>query len=150
MYYRQTVKLKNTDFKTVIAAFHDINFVKFLTSLQPVKIIKWTGIKDGDIAYFKIWFFGWKNLFVTHKEYKKTDSSLSFIDFAENSFPFGIITWNHTHEVRLENESVLIIDNVTFTHGNKFLGILVYPILIIPIIVRKFLYRLYFYRKLFY
>lgn len=149
MRYKQKVRLKNSDFKMVSAAFHDFTFVKFLTSLQPIKIIKWTGIKENDIAHFKIWFFGWKNLFVTHKNYKKTDFSLSFIDYAENSFPFGIVVWSHTHEVRDDGKSVCIIDNVTYKHKSKFLGILVYPIVVFPIFIRKISYRLFFYKNYF-
>ena len=149
MFYRQKVKLKNIDFRKVTAAFHDFRFVKFLTYLQPVKIIKWTGIKDGDTAEFEVWFFGWKKLFVTHQNYKKTNCTLSFTDYADSSFPFGVAVWSHTHEVRIEAETICIVDDVKFTHKNRYLGILVYPILVAPIFIRKISYRLFFYKNYF-
>ena len=70
MQYSQVVGLKDLKYKDVEAAFHDIHFVKFLTSFQPVKIIQWEGIKTDKVAYFKLWLFGWKDFKVKHQEYK--------------------------------------------------------------------------------
>tara|TARA_Y100000996_G_C22389083_1_gene588381 strand:- start:55 stop:498 length:444 start_codon:yes stop_codon:yes gene_type:complete len=143
MKYNQTVKIKNVDFKIVNQAFHSINFVNFLTSFQPVKIINWSGVKDGDEAYFKLWFFGWKDFKVKHEKYNVSEMKLSFIDRGIK-LPLGIDSWEHTHIVKMDKEHTIIKDKVCFTHSNKFLSYLLFPILIFPIFIRKLLYKVYF------
>ena len=143
MKYNQTVKIKNVDFKIVNQAFHSINFVNFLTSFQPVKIINWSGVKDGDEAYFKLWFFGWKDFKVKHEKYNVSEMKLSFIDRGIK-LPLGIDSWEHTHIVKMDKEHTIIKDKVCFTHSNNFLSYMLYPILIFPIFIRKFLYKVYF------
>ena len=60
MLFKQKVHLKKINQYDVIESFHNRDFVDFLISFQPVKILKWTGIKNGESASFKFWFFGWK------------------------------------------------------------------------------------------
>ena len=94
MFYNQKVKIKNTPFNKVVDSFHDLDFVKFLITLQPVKIIKWAGILDGDRAHFMFWFFGWKDFKVVHKNYTKaTKNFFCFTDYGQN-LPLGLIYWN--------------------------------------------------------
>ena len=143
MFYKQKVKIKNISFHEVVSSFHDLKFVKFLITLQPVKIISWNGIYNTDRAYFMFWLLGWKNFKVIHKDYQKpTDIYFSFVDKGE-VLPLGLIYWKHKHSVIYENNEIFIIDDINFKHKN-FLGIFLYPILIAPIFVRKILYRLYF------
>ena len=80
MRYNQKVKIRNVDFKIVTKAFHAIEFVNFLTIFQPVKIISWKGIRDGEIAHFKLWLFGWKNFKVKHEGYRGDIDKLVVID----------------------------------------------------------------------
>tara|TARA_B100000424_G_C22910494_1_gene484352 strand:+ start:351 stop:788 length:438 start_codon:yes stop_codon:yes gene_type:complete len=143
MIYKQNVILKKTDFDKVVKSFHSIKIVKFLTRFQPVKIINWSGIQNNDKAYFKLWFFGWKNFRVIHKDYKLKKDRLSFIDKGEE-LPFGIIFWEHRHTVEKIEKGTLISDVVNFKHSNKYLEYLLFPILMFPIIIRKFLYKIYF------
>ena len=111
MFYEQKVLLKNIEVLKVINSFHDKSFVKFLITLQPVKIISWDGIEDGKEAVFKFWLFGWKTMKVVHKSYVNRDQYLSFEDKGIE-IPFGLSTWNHHHIVE--------------TQKNKFGGVSIF------------------------
>ena len=143
MNYKQNVKLKNINFEKVSEGFHNIKFVEFLTQSQPVKIIEWTGIQNGKKAHFKLWFFGWRNFKVSHEAYQKNNKILYFIDRGID-LPFGLSSWEHQHIVKKEKDTVLVKDIVNYSHPNKFIGIILYPMLVFPIIIRKILYKLYF------
>lgn len=143
MTYFQKVKIKNISFHNVVSSFHDLNFVKFLIALQPVKIIDWNGINNKHTAHFMFWFLGWKDFKVVHENYQQaTNTYFSFIDRGV-VLPLGLKSWKHKHSVLFEKNEVFIIDDINFEHEN-ILGILLYPILVAPIIIRKILYRLYF------
>ena len=146
MRYNQNVIIKNYDFNKVKESFHNIEIVKFLTRFQPVKIIHWSGITNGEKAHFKLWLLGWKNFKVEHKEYKSDKDQLFFIDKGIE-LPLGITCWEHKHIVKKMNKNTLIQDKVYFNHSNKYIGYLLFPVLMFPIIIRKLFYRLYFINK---
>ncbi len=147
MKYYQTVKLSKVDFKIVNKAFNDINFVKFLTSFQPVKIINWSGIEDDKMAFFKLWFLGWNNFKVKHSNYIKNKNELSFIDEGVE-LPLGLKSWHHKHIVEKKGNGTIIIDSLTIEHTNSLIGYILLPMFISPIIIRKILYRIYFFKKI--
>ena len=143
MLYKQTVKIKNRNIEKIIDSFHSKDFIKFLISYQPVKIIKWNGIENNLEAHLKFWLFKWHSFIVIHKNYKRTNNFLSFIDKGI-TLPLGITEWNHLHEVKFSNNKIIIKDNIEFKHRFYIFEFVLYPILIIPIIMRKFLYKIYF------
>ncbi len=145
MIYKQTVSIKNANFDKVCNSFHDRKFVDFLTSLQPVKIISWTGIENDKIAFFKLWFFGWRDFKVKHSEYTIENNILSFKDIGQE-LPFGLTSWNHKHTVKKDKDKILIVDVIKIKHKNLILGYILLPMLVVPIFIRKFLYPLYFYK----
>ena len=147
MKYCQTVKLSKVDFNLVNKAFNDINFVKFLTSFQPVKIINWSGIEDDKMAFFKLWFLGWNNFKVKHSNYIKNKNELSFIDEGVE-LPLGLRSWHHKHIVKKKGNGTIIIDSLTIEHSNRLIGYILFPMFISPIIIRKILYRIYFFKKI--
>ena len=57
MNYKQTVIIKNVSLSQANKTFNDIKFLKYLITLQPVKIIRWDGTYDGAKAHMKFWFF---------------------------------------------------------------------------------------------
>tara|TARA_Y100000590_G_scaffold460227_1_gene619102 strand:- start:455 stop:895 length:441 start_codon:yes stop_codon:yes gene_type:complete len=143
MKYKQTVEIENICFEKATNEFKNINFVKFLTKLQPIKIINWEGIKNNDEAFFKLWFFGWKNFKVKHINYKFNDKELTFIDYG-TELPFGLKSWEHKHILENSRNGIRIIDSLKINHGKKIIGLILYPILIFPIVTRKILYKIYF------
>jgi len=143
MKYKQTVEIDNICFEKATNEFKNINFVKFLTKLQPIKIINWEGIKNNDEAFFKLWFFGWKNFKVKHINYKFNDKELTFIDYG-TELPFGLKSWEHQHTLKNSSNGIIIIDSLKIKHSKNFIGIILYPMLVFPIILRKILYKIYF------
>ena len=143
MRYRQKVIIKNSNIQKVIRSFHEIKFIKFLVSFQPVKIIKWNGINNNLIAHLKFWLINWHSFIVIHKKYKKTDTMLSFIDEGLE-LPIGITYWKHEHIIKEIKNQITIEDRINFKHRYYLVGIILYPILVCPILIRKALYPLYF------
>tara|TARA_Y100001970_G_C14248843_1_gene870304 strand:- start:1402 stop:1842 length:441 start_codon:yes stop_codon:yes gene_type:complete len=143
MLYKQTVNIKDRNIEKVIDSFHRIDFIKFLISFQPVKIIKWHGIENNLSAHLKFWLFKWHSFIVIHKNYKRTDNSLSFVDKGI-TLPLGITEWDHLHKVEYLNNEIVISDSIEFKHRFYIFEFMLYPILISPIIIRKFLYKIYF------
>ena len=143
MLYKQTVKIKNGNIDKIIDSFHRKDFIKFLISFQPVKIIKWNGIENNLKAHLKFWLFKWHSFIVIHKNYKRTENLLSFVDKGV-TLPLGITEWNHLHQVKYSNNKIIISDNIEFKHRFYIFELILYPILISPIIMRKFLYKIYF------
>ena len=141
--YNQKVKIKHIEYDIVCEQFNNLEFVKYLTQFQPVKVLKWDGINNGCEAIFKIWLFKWHVFSVVHDNYNKQENCLSFYDNG-TKLPFGIINWNHKHQIEINGKSVVIFDNLKFEHNNLLLALLLYPILISPILIRKILYPLYF------
>tara|TARA_B110000116_G_scaffold265092_1_gene273761 strand:+ start:5153 stop:5590 length:438 start_codon:yes stop_codon:yes gene_type:complete len=143
MKFYQEVKIKNIRFEDVIKSFHDISFVKFLTYLQPIKIIDWDGIQNGKLAFFKLWFLGWKSFKVKHSNYKNRPDEFSFIDKGIE-LPLGLKFWGHKHIVKKNEKDISIIDSLNIEHSNRLIGYIIFPILIFPIFIRIFLYKIYF------
>ena len=143
MLYKQIVNIKDRNIEKVIDSFHKRDFINFLISFQPVKIIKWDGIENNLSAHLKFWLFKWHSFIVIHKNYIRTDNSLSFIDKGI-TLPLGITEWNHLHKVEYSNNKIVISDSIEFKHRFYIFEFMLYPILISPIIMRKFLYKIYF------
>ena len=143
MEYNQKVLIKKNTSDTVIKAFHNIKFVKFLMLLQPIKIINWDGIENNKKAAFNLWFFGWRKFEVEHSNYSKSQNKLSFVDQGIK-LPLGISSWHHEHIVEEHKKGSLIIDKLNFNHTNKLIGYLIYPLLVFPIFIRHVLYKIYF------
>ena len=143
MKFYQEVKIRTSKFENIVESFHNINFVKFLTYLQPIRIIHWDGIEDNKTAFFKLWFLGWNNFKVIHSNYKNNSNELFFIDKG-TELPLGLKSWSHKHTIKKNKNYVSIIDSLDIEHSNKLFGYILYPILIFPIIIRIFLYKIYF------
>ena len=142
MKYQQSVIVKDISIEAAKSAFNDLNFLKHLIALQPVKVVKWDGTFDGAVAHMRFWFFGWKDFIVEHNSNEEKRSSFSFKDTG-STLPFGLTKWEHTHKVMKINSDINIIDIIHFKCKSKILGALVYPILIAPIFIRKILYQTY-------
>ena len=142
MKYQQSVIVKDISMEAAKSAFNDINFLKHLIALQPVKVVKWDGTFNGAVAHMRFWFFGWKDFIVKHNSNEEKRSSFSFKDTG-STLPFGLTKWEHTHKVMKINSDINIIDIIHFECKSKILGAFVYPILIAPIFIRKISYQTY-------
>ena len=142
MRYKQSVIVKNVSLFDAKKVFCDIDFLRYLISFQPVKVIQWDGTFDGAFAHMRFWFFGWKDFMVMHSNNTSDKVSFSFKDMG-SVLPFGLTKWEHTHEVLEDGGNIRIVDNIEFSSKSNFLNYLIFPILIAPIFIRKILYKTY-------
>lgn len=143
--YKQEVLIRNVPFKKVIESFHDRDFVRYLIKFQPVEMISWSGIKSGEKAEFRFWFFGWREMSVVHKNYVSNKSQLSFEDHGE-VLPFGLVDWKHEHIVKQVKDGILITDLVSFSGESLRLNSFIKIIMLFPIIIRRITYKMWFNR----
>lgn len=143
MKYTQEVSIKKSTLNQIKKNFQEPTFIKFLIIGQPVKILKWEGIKNNMEAQFKIWLFKWHTMSVYHSDFESSNNSFQFKDHGK-ILPFGLISWLHIHRVYKKNDHIIIKDELNFKHKNNFLGIFIYPIMVFPIVIRKILYPVYF------
>ena len=143
MNFNQKVLIRNLDYFEAAFSFLNINFVKYLISWQPVKLIKWDGIATNDKAHFKFWFFKWHDFKVKHKFKTFSNKEMIFEDLG-TQLPLGLEEWRHKHVITKKNNCVIITDKINFKHKNFLLEIILYPILTLPIITRRILYNRYF------
>ncbi len=143
MKYNQEVSIKNSTLDEIKQNFQNPDFIKFLITGQPVKILKWEGIQNDMEAHFKVWLFKWHMMSVYHSDFVSSNNNFKFQDNGK-ILPFGLIKWLHIHKVYKKNSIVIIKDELSFEHKNKFLGFFIYPIMVFPIAMRKILYPIYF------
>ena len=143
--FKQEVLIKNVPFKKVIESFHDKDFVRYLIKFQPVEMISWSGIKSGEKAEFRFWFFGWREMSVVHKNYVLNKNQLSFEDHGE-VLPFGLVDWKHEHIVKKVKDGILVTDLVSFSGESLRLNSFIKIIMLFPIIIRRITYKMWFNR----
>jgi len=141
--FKQEVLIKNVPIKKVIESFHDKNFVKYLIKFQPVEMISWNGIKSGEEAKFRFWFFGWREMSVVHKNYVSNKNQLSFEDHGK-VLPFGLVDWKHEHTVKQVKDGILITDLVSFSSKSSRLNPFIKLIMLSPIVIRRITYIMWF------
>tara|TARA_B100000700_G_C14676761_1_gene683445 strand:+ start:159 stop:605 length:447 start_codon:yes stop_codon:yes gene_type:complete len=142
--FKQEILLKKINSSVVINSFHDENFVRFLIKFQPVKILKWNGINNGEKALFKFWLFGWREMNVVHKNYNLKNNYLSFEDHGI-VLPFGLQSWKHTHIIKKVDKGTLITDIIDFDNSSFVKLFLIRPIMLFPIFIRRLTYRVWFF-----
>ncbi len=143
--FKQEVLIKNVPFKKVIESFHNKDFVRYLIKFQPVEMISWSGIKSGERAEFRFWFFGWREMSVVHKNYVSNKNQLSFEDHGE-VLPFGLVDWKHEHIVKKVKDGILITDLVSFSGESLKLNSFIKIIMLFPIMIRRITYKMWFNR----
>jgi len=143
--FKQEVLIKNVPIKKVIESFHDKDFVRYLIKFQPVEMISWSGIKSGEKAEFRFWFFGWREMSVVHKNYVLNKNQLSFEDHGE-VLPFGLVDWKHEHIVKQVKDGISITDLVSFSGKSIRLNPFIKLIMLFPIIIRRITYKMWFNR----
>tara|TARA_Y100000591_G_scaffold160777_1_gene138475 strand:- start:213 stop:656 length:444 start_codon:yes stop_codon:yes gene_type:complete len=145
--FKQEVLIRNVPFKKVIESFHDKDFVRYLIKFQPVEMISWSGIKSGERAEFRFWFFGWREMSVVHKNYVSNKNQLSFEDHGE-VLPFGLVEWKHEHIVKQVKDGTLITDLVSFSGESLRINFFIKIIMLFPIIIRRITYKMWFNRSI--
>lgn len=123
----------------------DIDLFK---SLKPIgakmTVTQFTGSKTGDIVALEFTSpikASWVSKIINHGQ---DENKAFFIDEGE-LLPFPLKSWTHHHIVeRIDDQSSVIIDDITYSTGIKLLDLLMYPAMYLSFYPRKSGYRRYF------
>jgi hypothetical protein len=116
---------------------------KLFTYLLPpgAKLLRYDGSSPGDIVHLSLPLAGeWQSEIV---EAGHEEDQFYFIDVG-NVLPAGLKFWRHRHELRSIGSETLIRDDMTYSTGNRFLDIIMYPFMYLAFLPRKRQYRKYF------
>ena len=112
---------------------------KFVASL-----VAYEGSTPGSKVHirFKLpWPSDWISII---KSETKDAGKYVFVDEGEK-LPFGLKSWRHIHSVvKVDEDHTQIIDDMSFSVGNKIFDYFVFPVLYLSFYPRKKLYKKYF------
>ena len=118
--------------------FHNL----FSYLLPPgAQLIAFGGSSKGDIVHLKLPIAGEWISEIT--ENGMSADTCYFIDEGR-TLPFPLKTWRHKHILHRVGKSTIIEDNMTFSTGNGFADVLVYPFLLLSFLPRVWQYKSYF------
>jgi ligand-binding SRPBCC domain-containing protein len=125
--------------------FNRFNLDLFKALKPPVvklEVLRFDGCKKGDRVHLQLTTFGkcqqWESLITSNF---KGDYELNFVDEGV-LIPPPLKKWTHTHRVQKINElACLIVDDIEYTSGNKFLDVLLYPSLYLMFLFRVPVYK---------
>jgi len=138
-----TTRIKNARHSAVLAKFDAALFLKLAPPFPKVELLKFDGCQKGDIVKIKLNFLFFTQIWESEIIENGTENQRSwFVDRATEP-PFFISAWRHHHELKQDNEDVLIIDSIQFYSHNWLLTLLFYPIIYL-----QFIYRIPIYKKL--
>jgi len=132
------------NYKKVMAAFDRDLFEALKPSAGKMEIIEFTGSKKGDRVHMK--FISpisaqWISDIV---EDEITDTRAWFVDVGVK-LPWPLASWKHKHIVeKIDENSSMIIDDMTFTGSNFIFTLLLYPAIFLGFYPRKKIYKKYF------
>ena len=123
----------------------DADLFRYLLPLGA-HLIAFGGSKKGDIVHLKLPIAGEWISEIT--EDGISEDTCYFIDEGR-TLPFPLKTWRHKHILHRSGTSTIIEDNMTFSTGNGFADVLVYPFLLLSFLPRVWQYKSYFKRQAF-
>lgn len=109
-----------------------------------LQIVRFDGCKTHDEIHLKLDLFGafnqeWISLITDHHE---SFEECYFVDEGKK-LPAPLKYWRHRHRlVRINDHASYVVDDITFSTGNKALDLILYPALF-----SMFSYRIPIYRK---
>lgn len=126
----------------------DLFDLDLFKALKPIgvkmEIVEFTGSKTGDTVALKFLTpikAEWVSKITEHGQ---DDTKAYFIDEGE-VIPFPLRHWMHKHVVeKIDEANSCILDDITFSSGNKLLDIFLYLPLYLSFYPRKKIYRSYF------
>jgi len=136
------IKLKSTvacDLETVHRKF-DGELFNYL--LPPgAKLIHFGGSTKGDIVHLKLPVA--REWISEITENGKSENSYYFIDEGKK-LPFPLKTWRHKHVLKASGQYTIVEDDMSFSSGNAFFDVLIYPVLLLSFLPRIWQYKSYF------
>ena len=97
----------------------------YLTKKAPVKPVRYDGDEIGDEIHLDM-LFPWKDKWISVITEREIGDQESYFVDEGKKLPFGIKSWKHKHIVRKAEGGIEIVDDITFSAGNKVLDIFWY------------------------
>lgn len=141
------IVLKTTvkgNYKKVMAAFDRRLFEALKPPVGRMEIVEFTGSKKGDKVHIRFHSPLKADWISDITEDEITDDMAYFVDVGVK-LPWPLATWTHRHIVKkVDEETSMIVDDITFTASNSILSLLMYPAIFMGFYPRKRIYREYF------
>jgi ligand-binding SRPBCC domain-containing protein len=132
------------NYQEVMSAFDRKLFEALKPPVGEMEIVSFTGSKSGDkvhLRFLKPFMAEWISDIVEDGE---TEKEAWFVDVG-TTLPWPLKTWRHKHIVKkLDEQTSLIVDDMTFTGKNKLLSLLLVPGIFLAFYPRKMVYKRYF------
>jgi ligand-binding SRPBCC domain-containing protein len=132
------------NFKDVMSAFDRNLFEALKPPAGQMEIVQFTGSKKGDVVHLRFVkpiHAEWISEIVEDGE---SEEECWFVDKG-TTLPWPLQTWTHKHIVKkIDTNTSVIVDDMSFTGKNPFLTLLLYPALFIGFYPRKKVYKRYF------
>jgi ligand-binding SRPBCC domain-containing protein len=129
------------NYKQVFDAFDEQLFRKLSPPYPKLKLLRFDGSEPGDVVEVElqtgIKSFKWTSL-ITDRSI--IDSGAYFIDEGQ-ILPAPLKFWRHKHLVTANGTGAIIHEIITYSTGNKWLDLLLYPLMVAQFSMRKSVYQ---------
>jgi ligand-binding SRPBCC domain-containing protein len=117
-------------------------------ALKPIgakmEVVQFTGSETGDVVEIKFISPIKASWISDITDHGADDNQAYFIDVGR-VLPFPLKEWQHRHIVeKVDDHNSIIVDDITFSSGRKWLDVLIYVPLMLSFYPRKRIYRRYF------
>lgn len=134
----------NKNYKSVFQAF-DINlFMKLKPPLLSLIVIRFDGCNKGDEVHIETGFLGFKSKWISLITDNYTGEDNAYFTDEGILLPKPLKYWKHNHIIEKSIDSSIIIDDICYETGNKFIDLLIFPALFAQFYYRKPVYKKYF------
>lgn len=142
---RITIRTKvKQEYKRIFQAF-DINlFMKLKPPLVSLNVKRFDGCKKGDEIHIETNILGIRQQWISLITSQHSDENeIYFIDEGV-LLPKPLKYWKHKHIIEKSIDSSIIIDDICYRSGSKFVDFLMFPALFLQFFYRKPIYKSYF------
>lgn len=134
------------DWQTVYRMM-DRELFEYLAPPGPVRIVRYTGSKTGDVVHIRFGFPIYADWISDIVEENEGENELNFVDVGR-VLPKPLRRWRHVHRIqRIDDRYSRIIDDMHFDTGFKLLNGIIFPFLYLAFMPRKWQYTKYFNQK---
>ena len=112
--------------------------------IGKMEIVAFTGSQPGDYVHLRFLSPVQAEWISDIVDAGSNDQEAYFVDEGQ-VLPPPLRFWHHRHIVRkIDEESALVIDDITYHTRLRFLDLLIYPLMWMAFFPRKYVYRRYF------
>jgi ligand-binding SRPBCC domain-containing protein len=116
-------------------------FSKLAPPFPLVEVKEFGGCLKGDKVHLELNFILFRQDWISDiVEQKRTESEIYFIDEG-TKLPFFLSYWHHRHSLVKDDESTIIIDDITFRTPTILTDYLFYPLMYLQFLYRKPIYK---------